>query len=118
MENEAPKRRGRPRKNVLPEDQIIEAARIASPERPPLRDALRDEDPRAALARRVAEIESVIGDADFDSADEFAIDKRTIPDGWDYEWKTFRAYETFRVEKDNKFNLIIKADCAYKCIYK
>lgn len=91
MENEAPKRRGRPRKNVLPDDLMVEAARPVSPDRPPLRDALRDEDPRAALARRVAEIESVIGDADFDSADEFAIDKRTIPDGWDYEWKTFRV---------------------------
>ena len=34
------------------------------------------------------------------------------------EWKTFRSYETFRVEKDCKFKLIIKADCAYKCIYQ
>lgn len=33
-------------------------------------------------------------------------------------WKTFKAYETFRVEKDAKFKLIIKSDCAYKCIYK
>ena len=34
------------------------------------------------------------------------------------EWETYRPYETFRVEKDSKFKLIIKADCAYKCIYK
>ena len=34
------------------------------------------------------------------------------------EWKTFKAYESFVVEKDTKFKLVIKADCAYKCIYK
>lgn len=34
------------------------------------------------------------------------------------EWVTFHPYDTFRVEKDSKFNLIIKTDCAYKCIYK
>jgi uncharacterized protein YaiE (UPF0345 family) len=34
------------------------------------------------------------------------------------EWETYHPYETFRVEKDSKFKLIIKADCAYKCIYK
>ena len=34
------------------------------------------------------------------------------------EWKTFKAYDTFVVEKNAKFKLLIKADCAYKCIYK
>jgi purine/pyrimidine-nucleoside phosphorylase len=34
------------------------------------------------------------------------------------EWKTFQPYETFKVEKDSKFKLDIKSDCAYKCIYK
>jgi purine/pyrimidine-nucleoside phosphorylase len=34
------------------------------------------------------------------------------------EWKTFKPYETFVVAKDSKFKLVIKADCAYKCIYK
>lgn len=34
------------------------------------------------------------------------------------EWKTFKAYDSFTVEKDTKFKLIIPADCAYKCIYK
>ena len=34
------------------------------------------------------------------------------------EWKTFTTNETFRVDKNEKFKLIIKADCAYKCIYE
>lgn len=34
------------------------------------------------------------------------------------EWKTFKLNETFVVEKDSKFKLIIEADCAYKCVYK
>lgn len=34
------------------------------------------------------------------------------------EWKTYKSYETFMVQKDSKFKLIINADCAYKCIYK
>ncbi|HNW50280.1 MAG TPA: pyrimidine/purine nucleoside phosphorylase [Prolixibacteraceae bacterium] len=34
------------------------------------------------------------------------------------EWKTYQPFETFRVEKDAKFKLVIKEDCAYKCLYK
>jgi purine/pyrimidine-nucleoside phosphorylase len=34
------------------------------------------------------------------------------------EWKTYQPFETFVVEKDTEFQLVIKADCAYKCIYK
>jgi purine/pyrimidine-nucleoside phosphorylase len=34
------------------------------------------------------------------------------------EWDTYHPYDTFRVEKDSKFKLIIKEDCAYKCLYK
>jgi purine/pyrimidine-nucleoside phosphorylase len=34
------------------------------------------------------------------------------------EWKTFLPYDMFRVEKDSKFKLDIKEDCAYKCVYK
>jgi purine/pyrimidine-nucleoside phosphorylase len=33
------------------------------------------------------------------------------------EWKTFHPYETYRVEKESKFKLIIHSDCAYKCVY-
>jgi hypothetical protein len=34
------------------------------------------------------------------------------------EWKSYSPYDTFMVGKDLKFKLKIKADCAYKCIYK
>jgi len=34
------------------------------------------------------------------------------------DWTTYKPYETFVVDKDSKFKLIIKADCAYKCVYK
>ena len=34
------------------------------------------------------------------------------------EWKTFGAYETFIVPQNSSFKLLIKSDCAYKCIYK
>lgn len=81
----APRRRGRPPKNrdVTPEEGIVVAP---SPERRPLRDPLRDEDPRAAAERRAREIMNHIGDADAGS-DEFYVEPRVIPDGWTYEWK-------------------------------
>ncbi len=34
------------------------------------------------------------------------------------EWKTFAKGETFIVEKDTKFQLIVKEDTAYLCLYK
>ena len=34
------------------------------------------------------------------------------------EWKTYKAYETFRVEKDVKFKVRLEGDTSYKCIYK
>jgi len=34
------------------------------------------------------------------------------------EWKTYKEYETFRVEKDVKFKVKLEGDTTYKCIYK
>lgn len=34
------------------------------------------------------------------------------------EWVTYKPYQTFVVQKDQKFKLIVKADCAYKCVYE
>jgi len=34
------------------------------------------------------------------------------------EWKTYKKYETFRVEKDIKFKVKLNGDTSYKCIYK
>ena len=34
------------------------------------------------------------------------------------EWKEYRPFESFRVEKDQKFKLKIPADAAYLCVYQ
>jgi hypothetical protein len=86
MENsasEAPRRRGRrPMQRVKPKSLETE---VASPiERPALRPALRDDDPRVRAARRAAEIRGHIGSMD-EGIDEFAAPP--APDGWTYEWK-------------------------------
>lgn len=73
-------------------DEVI-AARPAeeAPEpvadlRPPMRPALREEDPRERAARRAAEIRGTIGSLD-EGVDDFYINPAEIPDGWSYEWK-------------------------------
>lgn len=34
------------------------------------------------------------------------------------EWKDFKPFETFIVEKDKKFQLIVKEESSYICLYK
>ncbi|MCK5765215.1 MAG: pyrimidine/purine nucleoside phosphorylase [Bacteroidales bacterium] len=34
------------------------------------------------------------------------------------EWKRYAPFETFIVEKDTSFKLIVKQETAYKCLYK
>jgi len=34
------------------------------------------------------------------------------------EWKSYKAFETFVVEKDVSFKLVLKEETAYKCVYK
>ncbi|MCF8365248.1 MAG: pyrimidine/purine nucleoside phosphorylase [Bacteroidales bacterium] len=34
------------------------------------------------------------------------------------EWKTYKPYETFIVEKDSKFKVKVMEQTAYKCVYK
>ena len=34
------------------------------------------------------------------------------------EWKTYKEYEIFRVEKNVKFKVKLDGDTSYKCIYK
>lgn len=33
------------------------------------------------------------------------------------EWKVYGQFETFRVEKDSKFKVILEDQCSYKCVY-
>ena len=59
---------------------------VMAPERPAMRPAMRDEDPRARAARRSAELRQHLGELD-EGTDEFFIDPSTVPEGWSYEWK-------------------------------
>ena len=34
------------------------------------------------------------------------------------EWKTYKEFETFRLEKDVKFKVKLEGDTSYKCLYK
>lgn len=68
-----------------PSTAAIEIVPMA-PSRPPIRPAMREEDPRARAARRAAELRDHLGE-ESDGVDEFFIDPNDIPDGWDYEWK-------------------------------
>ena len=34
------------------------------------------------------------------------------------EWKDYKPFETFIVEKDKKFQLIVKEESSYLCLYK
>jgi hypothetical protein len=84
------KRRGRPPKAapVVKETagEAIEAVEAApAVERPSMRPTMREEDPRAAAARRAAEIRANMNPDD-DGVDEFKLPP--APDGWTYEWKT------------------------------
>jgi hypothetical protein len=67
----------------------IDSAPPLTPMRPPLRDAMREEDPRAAAERRTAEILGHLPEAE-NAADEFYAPKP--PDGWSYEWKRRTVY--------------------------
>lgn len=88
------RRRGRPPRTTVPDqkaqsvsgdDVVMTPVEIAAPlDRPPMRPSMREDDPRAAAARRAAEIRGHLGTMD-EGTDEFAAPP--APDGWTYEWK-------------------------------
>jgi len=83
--NQVRKRPGRPPKAKAEAQPVVEAVAIEPiVDRPPMRPPMREEDPRAAAARRAAEIRS--NQVDDDGVDEFKLPR--APDGWTYEWKT------------------------------
>jgi len=98
VEAGSPKRRGRPPRtlseitakvvkpdgeeaNVMSSSEVVATPSV---DRPSMRPAMREEDPRAAAARRAAEIRGHIGSMD-EGIDEFRTPR--APDGWEYEWK-------------------------------
>jgi hypothetical protein len=89
MSDSTAKRRGRPPKTLveaIADNNLPSEADNFAPvkERPPMRPAMREDDPRVAAARRAAEIRN-----QFENVDEGADEFRTppAPDGWHYEWK-------------------------------
>lgn len=104
--NDAPTspRRGRPpRKPVITTQQAVSdsapqaetAAPVAAPapksvvDRPDMRKPMREEDPRAAAAKRAAQIKDHIGQLD-EGVDDFQTP--LAPPGWTYEWKRRTIY--------------------------
>lgn len=74
--------RGRPPKNPMVKQMEQTDA---------LRPPVRDEDPRAAAARRAAELRAH-GSAIEETTDKFYIPREIIPDGWEYNWKRHTVY--------------------------
>lgn len=42
----------------------------------------------------------------------------TVQQPGESNWKTYKEFETFRVEKDVKFKVKMESDTAYRCLYK
>lgn len=42
----------------------------------------------------------------------------TVQQAGETEWKDYKEFETFRVEKDVKFKVKVEGDTAYRCLYK
>ena len=91
MTDSTAKRRGRPPRTAPPpvtegQDAGLDAVAVQETVsmRPPMRPTMREDDPRAAAARRAAEIRG-----QFENVDEGVDEFRTphAPDGWTYEWK-------------------------------
>ena len=77
--------------NIAPKGRFAKIAKETSHE-DELRPPMRENDPRAAAAKRAAELRDHLGDLD-DGTDEFYVDPASIPDGWTYNWKRFSTYE-------------------------
>jgi hypothetical protein len=82
------RRRGRPPRSLAAKAPEGIEANVENVEavssRPALRAEMRELDPRAAAAKRAAEIRGHLGSLD-DGTDEFVAPP--APDGWTYEWK-------------------------------
>ena len=74
---------------VVSETLIIDTHVIET--KSPAREPARALSPREAAEKRAAELRDN-RDASFDGEDNFYVDLQSIPDGWDYEWKTWTVF--------------------------
>jgi len=81
----------RTRKNSIFTKSIKNEDTDVATEAPSIRPPIREDDPRAAAARRAAELRGHLGEVN-DGTDEFFIDPEIIPDGWEYQWKRLTVY--------------------------
>ena len=58
---------------------------------PPLRPAMREDDPRERAKQRAAELRGHLEEV-VDGSDDFYVPADIIPDGWTYEWKRHTTY--------------------------
>ncbi|NBS71141.1 hypothetical protein EBT31_19875 [bacterium] len=72
-------------RNIIPENE--DSGNSSGSFRPPLRQALRDEDPLAAAEKRAQEIRKHLNGSLDEGTDKYYIDPTDIPPGWVYEWK-------------------------------
>ena len=42
----------------------------------------------------------------------------TVQQPGEIEWKDYKEFETFRVEKDVKFKVKVEGDTSYRCLYE
>ena len=90
-------------KNALAEnnaEKIESASEISS-----MRPIMREEDSRAAAAKRAAQLREHLGDV-VEGQDDFYIPPDEIPDGWTYEWK---RHSTHNMEDPVYYTQLLRA---------
>lgn len=78
-------------KAVAERTATAKTAEVEVAERPALRPEMREEDPRARAAARVAQLREHVGDMS-EGTDEFYVPPSLVPDGWTYEWKRHKIW--------------------------
>ena len=78
-------------KAVAERTAATKAAKVDTVERPSPRPEVREEDPRARAAARIAQLREHAHNLD-EGTDEFYVPPSLVPDGWTYEWKRHKIW--------------------------
>jgi hypothetical protein len=78
-------------KAVAERTAAAKATKVDAAERPPLRPEVREDDPRARAAARIAQLREHAHNLD-EGTDEFYVPPSLVPDGWSYEWKRHKIW--------------------------